>query len=88
LQRFFRARDVLKIGRAEVAWNSARGRRNAWGIGAIHKAYPFLGMAVFVVTLVTVGAGFLVTYLPGYLWGSVKVAAFRGLAQGAQRVAT
>lgn len=80
--------DVLKVGRAVVALNSARGLRSAWGIGAIHKAYPFLAMAFFAVTLVTMGAGFLVTYLPVYLWGSVKVAAFRGLTQGAQRVAT
>ncbi len=80
--------DVLKVGRAVVALNSARGYRTAWGIGAIHKAYPFLAMAFFAATLVTMGAGFLLTYLPVYLWGSVKVAAFRGLTQGAQRVAT
>ena len=30
----------------------------------------------------------MVTYLPVYLRGSVKVAAFRGLTQGAQRVPT
>ena len=80
--------DVLKIGRCVVALNSARGCRSAWGIGAIHKAYPFLAMAFFAITVVSMGAGFLVTYLPVYLWGSVKVAAFRGVAKTTRQVAT
>ena len=80
--------DALKIGRCVVALNSARGCRSAWGVGVIHKAYPFLAMAFFAITVVSMGAGFLVTYLPVYLRGSVKVAAFRGLTQGAKRVPT
>lgn len=45
-------------------------------------------MAFFAATLVTMGAGFLVTYLPVYLWGSVKVSAFRSVAQTTRQVAT
>jgi len=45
-------------------------------------------MGFFAVTLVTMGVGFLVTYLPVYLWGSVKVAAFRSVAQTTRQVAT
>lgn len=70
-----------------MALNSARGLRNAWGMGAIHKAYPVLAMAFFAATLMTMGAGFLVTYLPVYLWGSVKVEAFRNHKASALRAA-
>ncbi len=81
------ALDVLKIGRAVVALNSPRGCRSAWGFGAIHKAYPFLAMGFFAVTLVTMGLGALVTYLPVYLWGSARVAGFRAETASALRVA-
>ena len=80
--------DVLKIGRAVVALNSPRGCRSAWGFGAIHKAYPFLAMGFFVVTVVTMGLGASVTYLPVYLWGTAKIAGFRGVLQSEQRLAT
>lgn len=69
--------DVLKIGRCVVALNSERGCRSAWGFGAIHKAYPLLSMAFFALTVASMGLGLLVTYLPVYLWGAAKVAAFR-----------
>lgn len=82
------ALDVLKIGRCVVALNSTRGFRSAWGLGTIHRAYPFLAMGFFATTVVTMGLGALVTYLPVYLWGSMRVAAFRGVAQGARPVAT
>lgn len=79
--------DVLKIGRCVVALNSARGLRNAWGIGAIHKAYPFLAMAFFATTVVSMGAGFFVTYLPVYLWGAMKVTTFRSAVLGTPKIA-
>ncbi len=82
------ALDVLKVGRAVVALNSAKGFRSAWELGAIHKAYPFLGMGFFVITVVTMGAGFLVTYMPVYLWGSVKVAGFRTEVRSTAQAAT
>lgn len=81
------ALDVLKVGRAVVALNSARGFRSAWGIGTVHKAYPFLAMGFFVITVVTMGAGFLVTYLPVYLWGAARVEAFRAQTASGLKVA-
>jgi len=69
--------DALKIGRCVVALNSARGFREAWGFGTTHKAFPFLSMAFFMLTVVSCGAALLVTYLPVYIWGAAKVSAFR-----------
>lgn len=79
--------DVLKIGRCVVALNSGRGFRSAWGFGAIHRAFPFLSMAFFVFTVITCGAGLLLTYLPVYLWGAAKVAAFRGVTKAKPQAA-
>lgn len=75
------ALDVLKIGRCVVALNSARGFRSAWGLGTIHRAYPFLAMGFFAVTVVTMGLGALATYLPLYLWGAARVAALKAAAE-------
>ena len=79
--------DVLKVGRAVVALYSARGFRSAWGIGAIHNAYPFLGMAFFAITVASMGAGFFLTYLPVYLWGAAKVTTFRSAVLGTPKIA-
>jgi hypothetical protein len=75
------ALDVLKIGRCVVALHSAQGTRSAWGLGAIHKAYPFLAMGFFALSLVTFGVGLLVTYVPVFVWGAIKVGAFRNATQ-------
>ena len=79
--------DVLKIGRCVVALNSGRGLRSAWGFGAMHRVFPFLSMAFFAFTVITCGAGALLTYLPVYLWGAAKVAAFRGDMQATPQAA-
>ncbi|MFC3655415.1 hypothetical protein ACFOPN_06915 [Xanthomonas hyacinthi] len=68
--------ELLKVGRCAVALRCERGTRNAWGLGAIHKAFPFMSMGFFAVTVVSLGFGALFTYFPVYLWGASRVNRF------------
>jgi len=79
---FFAVTVVLKIGRCLAAMRGGAGYRGEWGVGSIHKAFPFASMVFFLVTVLSCGPGILVTHVPVSMYGSMRVANFRN--RGAQ----